>query len=1326
MLGDTNLEQVQMLESDEDQIVTHHPVVALDGGFVQTIGRRAARFRLTGVLTASPISDRLTELRTKFMNAQPVPFVSDISAATLVDEVLIEEMTVRELAGSPDRLEYHFVLREYTEAEPSEPAVFTVPPAPIPEVEHGSLSVTVIVEGDPNFNFDRVAVSVEGTADDGSTMSRRRLDNRISGDVWLEEELPAGQYRVDALVDDNRTATGASETLTGSASTQVENGEVATVTIVLRRGSKIGTVFAVHFRFDSAFVEPCMRPVLRQVVEYAAAHPNERLLIIGHTDLVDTPVYNQSLSERRGRSVYAHLTHGASRQPAIDEWNELRRRPSGGQPTSRDRWGSREYQHMLQDLGYFKGNVGKDFGLTDEAVRRFQASNGLDPDGDVGDLTWPVLIDKYLAQDGNGITADRFLQNADDTGCDQGPLRWLGCSEHDPVNNTQGPWRPNRRAELMFVKEHILPCQVPKPVTLNLIDGGAGGGSWCLDDGTAKKVCCFVTAAAGPCPPQESERWCRKPAESGTFPVSGRLQFSDGSPVADQRYVLTAPDGQYMDGEAQANSGDTWAGTGLPGRTDGDGRFSYTHQKGVGIYTVEVDDQFVVHRLDQSASEATGNTVCVRLDGSADLIAVVVDRAALTVSPTVTGPAAVVVKKSHTNPARQAIRLGVSAGFSGTGTLSRSSDTVRFFDAVAGGNEILFDGTDNVFTDAQLVGGHQIYAEGARASAAVGDVSLTLTVGGQPGLAATHRMTSVEVTLDVHMSRTSQAALPPPVAEADKVASGRFVHRQDPGNHAGRAMLTVRRAKPEAFVGNLVLRALDGRVRIFGQADEVAAAGQAPVATPLTVASAATPPAGSVFWVEGVTVSAALRDSGFQLGLENVEADGDRIAATVVQLSNLTAQIPATPARTARLGNSPVPSHAFTVGAAFAAADFDEDFTVNSALPLVENSVVAGTPVQLSVNVAPAGTPVLWSTQRASGLPAAGGGDDDPVIVALTPRSTPTLTVSGANPLQATLLADNVGSFHIRPFVDGNGNGTFDHRIDREPNIIMNLILGRVTLHRDTSIARSNNFTVNPLAGGGLVVDSGSFLVNSPATTAMHMNAQIDVVTGGSKGRRDIDQFHGGWINNVTGPNVATATYTDTTVAPPTVHPAPRVFASNTPPSRVFVPGGAAPALIAPPVLDSGRGAAAGSGGDSATLGQSRIRTRVPRPLGQRWIVEAVDSPALRAAGQHPGRPNPRLTGFSFSPAFEAFLAVWTNRSATITPTGDPADRVYAVVRRITWLQNGQWTIVAATGAIVQTVAPTTAAPASTTTSPAVAAPATGVEVRPPVAVPNLGLDAQA
>lgn len=116
ILDTVELQQVEWIEGNQNQILKQHHVPALEGDFLQPLGRRAARIRLQGVLTGSNAAKSLATLRGKFRAAQPVRFVADIATATKVARVLIEEMRIRELAGKPERFEYAITVVEYIAA----------------------------------------------------------------------------------------------------------------------------------------------------------------------------------------------------------------------------------------------------------------------------------------------------------------------------------------------------------------------------------------------------------------------------------------------------------------------------------------------------------------------------------------------------------------------------------------------------------------------------------------------------------------------------------------------------------------------------------------------------------------------------------------------------------------------------------------------------------------------------------------------------------------------------------------------------------------------------------------------------------------------------------------------------------------------------------------------------------------------------------------------------------------------------------------------------------------------------------------------------------
>ncbi len=64
----------------------------------------------------------------------------------------------------------------------------------------------------------------------------------------------------------------------------------------------------VNFAFDKSELTPESIAILDQAVDVLNRYPAMKVEVAGHTDAIGTDAYNQSLSERRAKVVYAYLT----------------------------------------------------------------------------------------------------------------------------------------------------------------------------------------------------------------------------------------------------------------------------------------------------------------------------------------------------------------------------------------------------------------------------------------------------------------------------------------------------------------------------------------------------------------------------------------------------------------------------------------------------------------------------------------------------------------------------------------------------------------------------------------------------------------------------------------------------------------------------------------------------------------------------------------------------------------------------------------------------------------------------------------------------------
>lgn len=119
MLDDLELPQVQEAALAERRQLVEHRAPGLDGGILQDLGRRPARFTVSGVAAGPDAAQFVEKLSARFRAGRPVPFSADVGAGTAIEQVMVADLRVEELAGKPERWRYLLSLTEHQ--EPAQP-----------------------------------------------------------------------------------------------------------------------------------------------------------------------------------------------------------------------------------------------------------------------------------------------------------------------------------------------------------------------------------------------------------------------------------------------------------------------------------------------------------------------------------------------------------------------------------------------------------------------------------------------------------------------------------------------------------------------------------------------------------------------------------------------------------------------------------------------------------------------------------------------------------------------------------------------------------------------------------------------------------------------------------------------------------------------------------------------------------------------------------------------------------------------------------------------------------------------------------------------------
>lgn len=113
MLGDYELPRVTRLETLEKRDFAELPIPGRAGNLFHDLDRQSARLLVEGSLFGDePGQGFLEEIRGRYLEGEPLTFVSDIVTGTEIQYVLIEQLHVQAAASHPDQIDYALWLVE--------------------------------------------------------------------------------------------------------------------------------------------------------------------------------------------------------------------------------------------------------------------------------------------------------------------------------------------------------------------------------------------------------------------------------------------------------------------------------------------------------------------------------------------------------------------------------------------------------------------------------------------------------------------------------------------------------------------------------------------------------------------------------------------------------------------------------------------------------------------------------------------------------------------------------------------------------------------------------------------------------------------------------------------------------------------------------------------------------------------------------------------------------------------------------------------------------------------------------------------------------------
>jgi hypothetical protein len=133
VLGSWEIPNIAAMRTLEQRPFVELAVPGREGSLFQDVNAAPTRIVIQGSLFGDQDRDTfLQDVRTRFLDGQPLTFVADIITATSIQYMLIEVLRVAQSGTRPDELEYLIVMRESPPPPP--------PPSPVASMNAGLLN----------------------------------------------------------------------------------------------------------------------------------------------------------------------------------------------------------------------------------------------------------------------------------------------------------------------------------------------------------------------------------------------------------------------------------------------------------------------------------------------------------------------------------------------------------------------------------------------------------------------------------------------------------------------------------------------------------------------------------------------------------------------------------------------------------------------------------------------------------------------------------------------------------------------------------------------------------------------------------------------------------------------------------------------------------------------------------------------------------------------------------------------------------------------------------------------------------------------------------